>query len=167
VNHQYHESKFEAKTCAVLHQYFDNKNVLIPHQHRLKTKFDFIIPEITVVEPHAIWSNVYGNANYFDYYQNRRQLAEKEKLTKNLPMLVLASESDLSLMKRNLRGTKDPKEAISDTIVELLEKYKTPEVIKIEKINYLDLFVNYKWLGLFMLSGWILAILLALMLLLS
>lgn len=150
INHPFHESKFEAKCCETLHFFFHEKDILTPSQHRCKTKFDFIIKKIAIIEPHGIWGGKPNENMYFDYYRNRKELAEKEQMTKDLPVLVLASYSDLTKMKKYLVKGNNPKKAISELIIELLQKYNTvspSEVIIQQKRN--------KKLLIFGILGWI------------
>ncbi|OLS16924.1 MAG: hypothetical protein HeimC3_37690 [Candidatus Heimdallarchaeota archaeon LC_3] len=52
--------------------------MLVPAQHKCKTKFDFIIQGKFIVEPHASWKN-YLKDEYLTYYYNRKQLADQDR----------------------------------------------------------------------------------------
>ena len=65
IKHPYHESKFEQETCSVLCSIFGNREVLVPSQHKYSIKFDFLIKENAIVEPHAIWTNKPGEDTFF------------------------------------------------------------------------------------------------------
>ena len=77
IQHPYHESKFEQETCEILCTIFTQKDVLVPSQHKYPIKFDFIISNTAIIEPHAIWSNRAGEDTFFDYYKQRRNYADK------------------------------------------------------------------------------------------
>ncbi|MFW9930125.1 MAG: hypothetical protein ACFFD1_12090 [Candidatus Thorarchaeota archaeon] len=157
IDHSYHESKFEAKTCNLLLEYFPANEILIPPQHNFSTRFDFYIPETAIIEPHAIWNNLPGNTSYFDYYKTRKQLAEQNKKTQNLPILVLSCSSDLSLFKHNLKEISDNKKAINQTILELLKKYEIDTKEIKEEDEYPLLFKYYKILMILGITGWLIA----------
>ena len=77
IKHPYHESKFEQETCNILCSICGNNEVLVPLQHKYPIKFDFIIKETAIIEPHGIWTNRPGEDSYFDYYKQRRSYADK------------------------------------------------------------------------------------------
>ncbi len=101
VDHPYHDSKFEALTCRMLHKYYPAEQILVPEQHGCRTKFDFVIPGIAVIEPHGVWENKEGE--YGEYYRKRAWLANQEEITKGLPVIVVGSMRDLKLLNKKLK----------------------------------------------------------------
>jgi hypothetical protein len=66
VKHPYHESKFEMEVCEILCSIFGQKEVLVPQQHKYSIKFDFIVKNTAIIEPHGIWTNNPNENTYFD-----------------------------------------------------------------------------------------------------
>ena len=129
INHPFHESKFEAETCEVLSSIFPKKDVWTPTNHKYHIKFDFIIKNTAIIEPHGIWSNRPGEDTYFDYYKQRRGLADKEEELKNLPVVVLSSTADLGTMKRKLtEQSSNYKKTFQELTTYFLDKHKTSEI---------------------------------------
>lgn len=121
LDHIIHDSKFESDTCLLLEKFFPKKNILTPSQHKLSTKFDFIIRNFAIIEPHGVWNG----SDYFTYYKNRKDLAEKQKL--DLPIVIIPSYSDLSLFENTLMVENNPNTAIKKFQLEMLEKYRSNE----------------------------------------
>ncbi|OLS16648.1 MAG: hypothetical protein HeimC3_52320 [Candidatus Heimdallarchaeota archaeon LC_3] len=132
INHPYHLSQFEISCCNILSKHFDQSEILVPSQHKCKTKFDFIIKERIIIEPHASWK--WNNNNeYMNYYYKRRDLALKERRTSNLPVLVLSSITDFKKMIMFFNNYQDPINALKHLRLNLINKYSV-EVIK--KVDY-------------------------------
>lgn len=121
--HPYYDSKFEAKTCNVLSEFFPKKNILVPEQHKYSIKFDFIIPKIAIVEPHGIWTDSAEGSTYFGYYQQRQAHASKHNALKDLPMVVISNDTELDLLKQLLQEFSNTTYAVKAFIKQTLEKY--------------------------------------------
>ncbi|OLS21438.1 MAG: hypothetical protein HeimC3_35710 [Candidatus Heimdallarchaeota archaeon LC_3] len=101
VSHPYHDSKFEALTCRVLHKFYPAEKILVPEQHGCKTKFDFVIPGVAVIEPHGVWENKKGEIG--EYTRKRVWLANQEEMTKGLQVIVVGSMRDLKILDKKLK----------------------------------------------------------------
>ena len=73
----------------------------MPEQHGCRTKFDFVIPGVAVIEPHGVWENKEGE--YEEYYRKRAWLANQEKMTKGLPVMVVGSMRELKILNKKLK----------------------------------------------------------------
>ncbi|OLS25611.1 MAG: hypothetical protein HeimC3_13590 [Candidatus Heimdallarchaeota archaeon LC_3] len=131
INHPYHLSQFEIICCKILSQYFNQSEILTPSQHKFKTKFDFIIKDNIILEPHASWKWSKTN-EYMDYYYKRKHLALREEKTRNLPVLVLSSISDVRSMKNYLEKYNDPIHALKRLRLNLINKYSIEPIKKID-----------------------------------
>ncbi len=131
INHPYHLSQFEISCCNILSEHFDQSEILVPSQHKCKTKFDFIIKERIIVEPHASW-RWNNNKEYMNYYYRRKHLALKEEKTKNLPVIVIPSIIDLRIMRIFLHKYHDPIKALKQLGLNLINKYSVEPLIKVD-----------------------------------
>lgn len=152
LRHPFHESKFERDTCESLATVLPPIDILVPSQHRLTTKFDFLIPNVGVVEPHGIWGDLSSTNAFLSYYTSRRELADTSGLSE-LPVVVLANRKDLSTLINNINATSDNQKAFRITSLELLEKYKSkePEVVYISVVERTWPLV----LGFLAVMGWV------------
>ncbi|MHA2365328.1 MAG: hypothetical protein ACXAC7_15325 [Candidatus Hodarchaeales archaeon] len=125
LSHPYHESQFEARTCNILSEFIHHKEILVPSQHKYKTKFDFIIPGIAIIEPHGIWMNLPNENSYFNYYEDRKNLASEYKELKDLPMVVISNSKELTYLKTFLQHSLNIKMSMNQFVIEMLEKYQT------------------------------------------
>ncbi|OLS20562.1 MAG: hypothetical protein HeimC3_40200 [Candidatus Heimdallarchaeota archaeon LC_3] len=67
-----------------------------------------------------------------DYYYKRKHLAQREEKTRNLPVLVLSSISDVRSMKDYLEKYIDPIHALKRLRLNLINKYSIEPINKIE-----------------------------------
>ena len=57
INHDFHESLWEKKTCELLCKNLNKKDVKNPTQHKYPIRFDFIVKNVAIFEPHAIYGS--------------------------------------------------------------------------------------------------------------
>ena len=122
------------ETCNVLCAIVGNNEVLVPIQHKYPIKFDFIIKQTAIVEPHGIWSNKPGEDTYFNYYKQRRDYADNYEELKTLPVVVLSNTSDLHVLINKLKNKSNYKIACQEISALFLEKYRTNEIPKQQEL---------------------------------
>lgn len=154
IYHKYHESLWERKTCELLSEYFNYKSVKTPHQHKLPIKFDLIIENVAVYEPHAIFSSKSDNNSYFAYYTDRRNKLDTFDEYKSLPLIVISNQSDFNKLKDALDG-EPTKNSMNQLVIDLLSEHNLGEV----KTDYQEGFlrISNPLLLIWGLLGWILA----------
>ncbi|OLS16874.1 MAG: hypothetical protein HeimC3_51040 [Candidatus Heimdallarchaeota archaeon LC_3] len=123
LEHRYHDSNFEKETCLILEKYFHQKSIIVPSQHKLKTKFDFIIKGIAIIEPHGIWN---GNG-FYSYYKKRKILAEKFDL--DLPVIIIPNYSDLTQFDTYLQKENNPVLAMKQFQLLMLNRYQDSNIV--------------------------------------
>ena len=122
IQHEYHESLFEQETCLVLERYFPNNDILIPSQHNYPTKFDFIINDIAIFEPHGVWNG----SDYYTYYKKRKELSRKHSL--DLPVVIIPSFEDLKLLDSLLGKESSVLKSIHGFQLQMLQKYNGVQI---------------------------------------